>query len=285
MRQHSLPIRGTKAGASCPNHVGLFSTRITVCLPRSHSNSLQAPKSTEDQSCQSIPHGEVDRLNHIIKTRMSSSILPTLESLPNEIHHEIISMLDAFDKLILRTMNQHFREMIPATTENLLATEQADKAIMRNLLGCFDCRCLRRAVHFADNMCKGPRRVGGIRSSSRFCIDCGLKGGPGKTRYTRGSIVTVGGKRFIKCWCERFAQVAEDSEVEGQLLCVLCWEPIARRRKMRDQERAKAARSQAKKEYYALMRDLGRAESEIEDYLPDDLRSDEDDYAWSVGSV
>ncbi|KAM6513965.1 hypothetical protein FALCPG4_015151 [Fusarium falciforme] len=221
---------------------------------------------------------------------MSPLSLPlTLTTLPNEIQNAIINLLDSFDRLVLRTTSRHFRGIIPITIDDLLTAEQAFLSLEMDLFGCYDCLRLRRAAYFADNMRKGKRGRWGSRPSSRFCIDCGLNPRPDTTRYTPGSTIIIGGKRFIKCWCERHGMVPEDSFNENRWVCIRCWEPVARRRREKEREqqhlryqKEKAKRAQAKAEQHARLRELGWAESDIEDMVSESTISDED--IWSVYS-
>ncbi|EXL64820.1 hypothetical protein FOPG_18935, partial [Fusarium oxysporum f. sp. conglutinans race 2 54008] len=72
-------------------------------------------------------------------------------------------------------------------------------------------------------------------------------------------------------------------------VCITCWEPVARRRREKEREQQniryqqeKAAKAKARAERHARLRDLGRAESEIENIISDSTTSDED--IWSVYS-
>lgn len=220
--------------------------------------------------------------------------LPKLMTLPGEIQNAIINLLDDFDKLVFRMTNRHFREIIPVSVDNLLAAEQASLSRGIDLYGCYDCLCLRRAAQFSDNMRKGKRGKQGSRPSSRFCIDCGLNPRSETIRYTPGSVIIVGGKRFVRCRCERYGIVPEDSLSKNRWVCNRCWEPIARRRRAKERlryQQEKAARAHAKAEKRARLRELGWAGSDIEDMISEDTMSDEalvqdveDDDIWSLYS-
>ncbi|EXK76343.1 hypothetical protein FOQG_18910 [Fusarium oxysporum f. sp. raphani 54005] len=214
---------------------------------------------------------------------------PTLSALPSEIQNTIIDLLDIFDRLILRTTSRHFRRIISISIDDLLTAEQALFSCETDLLGCYDCLCLRRAACFADNVRKGKRGRWGNKYSSRFCIDCGLNPRSVTTRYNRDNTIVIGGKQFMTCWCEKHGIVPKDSFNENRWVCITCWEPVARRRRAREREQQniqyqqeKAAKAKARAERRARLRDLGWAGSEIEDMVSESTISDED--TWSVYS-
>ncbi|KAK2666799.1 hypothetical protein RAB80_017916 [Fusarium oxysporum f. sp. vasinfectum] len=175
------------------------------------------------------------------------------------------------------------------SSDDLLTAEQALFSHGKDIWGCYDCLCLRRAACFADNMRKGKRGRQGNKPSSRFCIDCGLNPRSATTRYNRGNRIVIGGQRFITCWCEKHGIVPEDSFSENRWVCITCWEPVARRRREKEREQQniryqqeKAAKAKARAERRARLRDRGWVESEIEDMVSDSTTSDED--IWSVYS-
>ncbi|SPJ90333.1 uncharacterized protein FTOL_13214 [Fusarium torulosum] len=181
----------------------------------------------------------------------------SLTTLPSEIQNEIISLLDSFDKLILRTTSRHFRTITPITTDDLLTTEQTLFSRENDLLGCYDCLCLRRAACFADNMRKGKRGRQGSKPTLRFCIDCGLNPHSAATRYNHGNM-------------------PQDSFDENRWVCNPCWQLVARRRREKEREQQnmryrqeKVARAKVRAKRRARLRDLGWAESEIEDRVSD----------------
>ncbi|SPJ91980.1 uncharacterized protein FTOL_13634 [Fusarium torulosum] len=207
----------------------------------------------------------------------------SLSTLPNEIQNAIINQLDSFDKLILRTTSRHFRTMVAITVNDVLAAERASVSLGKDLLGCYDCLCLRRAECFADNTRRGKTGRWGSKPISRFCIDCGLHLSSGTTRYNRANRIVIGGEGFVTCWCEKGGILPEDSFSENRWVCMTCWEPVARRRRQREREQQnlrhqqeKAAKAKARAERRAQWRDLGRAESDIDSLISDTTISDED---------
>ncbi|SPJ70275.1 uncharacterized protein FTOL_00003 [Fusarium torulosum] len=207
----------------------------------------------------------------------------SLSTLPNEIQNAIINQLDSFDKLILRTTSRHFRTMVAITVNDVLAAERASVSLGKDLLGCYDCLCLKRAECFADNTRRGKTGRWGSKPTSRFCIDCGLHPPSGTTRYNRANRIVIGGEGFVTCRCEKGGVLPEDSFSENRWVCMTCWEPVARRRRQREREQQnlrhrqeKAAKAKARAERRAQWRDLGRAESDIDSLVSDTTISDED---------
>ncbi|EXK24884.1 hypothetical protein FOMG_18417 [Fusarium oxysporum f. sp. melonis 26406] len=161
----------------------------------------------------------------------------SLSTLPSEIQNAIISLLDSLDRLILRTTSRHFRTIIPITSDDLLTAEQALFSHGKDIWGCYDCLCLRRAACFADNMRKGKR--GRQVPEDSFS----------ENRWV-----------CITCW-EPVARRRREKEREQQNIRY---------------QQEKAAKAKARAERRARLRDRGWVESEIEDMVSDSTTSDED---------
>jgi hypothetical protein len=74
------------------------------------------------------------------KGKMSTLSPPlSLSTLPSEIQNAISSLLDSFDRLILRTTSRRFRTRIPITIDDLFTAKQALFSREKHLLGCHDC--------------------------------------------------------------------------------------------------------------------------------------------------
>ncbi|WZH40770.1 F-box domain-containing protein [Fusarium acuminatum] len=207
----------------------------------------------------------------------------SLSTLPNEIQNAIINQLDSFDKLILHTTSRHFRTMVAITVNDLLAAERASVSRGKDLLGCYDCLCLKRAECFADNTRRGKTGRWGGKPTSRFCIDCGLHPPSGTTRYNRANRIVIGGEGFVRCWCEKGGILPVDSLSENRWVCMTCWERVVRRRRQMEREQQnfrhqqeKAAKAKARAERRARWRELGRAESDIDSLVSNTTISDED---------
>ena len=138
----------------------------------------------------------------------------------------MLNCLENFDKLVFRTTNRHFHGIIPITVKS--ACSRAGSSLEMDLYGCYVCLRLRRASHFADNMRKVKRRRGGSKPYARFCSDCGLDSRSRPTRYTRGDIIVIECKVFIKCWYRRYGVVVEQCVEGTQRVCICYWEVLAR---------------------------------------------------------
>lgn len=150
---------------------------------------------------------------------MSASSLVTL---PLELQEQVVQELAFPDNIFLRMACRHFCAIIkPLTHEQLLLAERTEFAIREDIYACRDCLCLRRATNFADNMTKNKRGRFGPENCKRFCVECGLQSGPGKTRYTRGSRIMIRGVCHVICIrCGEFREGSDDSK--GRSECVKC---------------------------------------------------------------
>lgn len=150
---------------------------------------------------------------------MSASSLITL---PAELQEQIIQELAFPDNIFLGMTCRYFYTILkPPTHEQLLSAENTEFTIREDIYACRDCLRLRRASRFADNMTKKKRRRSGLESYNRFCVECGLKSGPGNTRYTRGSRIMIKGVCHVICIrCGQFKEGSDDNN--GLSECETC---------------------------------------------------------------
>ncbi|KAF2663457.1 hypothetical protein BT63DRAFT_430303 [Microthyrium microscopicum] len=124
-------------------------------------------------------------------------------ALPAELQLEVISYLTFKDTVNLRMTGRKYRYFIPAPShEQLLAAENSEWAIKKNLFTCCHCLQLRPSTKFADKMISGKRARGYKGAPIRFCIECGLTV-PWKTSgargYSRGNKIRILGKPYQVC--------------------------------------------------------------------------------------
>ncbi|EWG44814.1 hypothetical protein FVEG_15728 [Fusarium verticillioides 7600] len=189
---------------------------------------------------------------------------------------------------MLRTASRHFRTVIAITVDDVLAAERASALRGIDLLGCYDCLCLRKAECLVDSTRRGKTGRWGSKPTSRFCIDCGLHPHSGTTRYNCANKIGIGGEVFVKCWCGKGCILHTDSSSENRRVCMTCWKPVAQRRRQRQQEQQnlqrrqeKTAKAKDRAERRARYHDRGRAESDIGSLISGTTISDNDsDYDW-----
>ncbi|RGP81420.1 hypothetical protein FLONG3_565 [Fusarium longipes] len=169
----------------------------------------------------------------------------------------------------------------------MLSAEQSSFSLDKDLLGCYDCLRLRKGSCFADKQRTGRRGRQGSRPEQRFCIDCGTRPRlDTQSRYARADHIYLGGDKFILCSCEKRGILPCDSYNENRWVCKTCWEPVARRRRQRKQqklrrEQEKSAKAKDRAERRAHYRDAGCAESDIGSLVSDTAVSDDSDYhSW-----
>lgn len=151
---------------------------------------------------------------------MVSAIL----TLPLELQEQVIREL-AFPEIGFFKMTcRHFNTIIkPLTHEQLLRAEETAFALQEDVYACRECLRLRPASKFADKMLKKKRRRSGQKNCNRFCVECGLRSGPGNNRYTRGSHIIVRSVCYVICVrCGRFKQGGVDNN-KNTSECATCW--------------------------------------------------------------
>jgi hypothetical protein len=148
----------------------------------------------------------------------------SLRTLPLELQEQVIRKLEFPDIIFLRMTCRHFNNIVkPLTHAELLVAERTEVTIWKDLYACRYCLRLRPASKFADKMLKKKRRQSGCDSSNRFCVECGIKSGPGITRYTRGSQIIVQGVSHVICIrCGEFEEGGVDNG-KNTSECLNCW--------------------------------------------------------------
>lgn len=227
-----------------------------------------------------LPHSTIISTGNFNFVAMASTRHPTR---PLELHTAIAAHLSFPDILNLKYTNRYLSALIPPLAHSeLLEAEKTPLSSFARGTGilstpeyyaCKDCLRLRPKSKFADNMTKGGRGCKGSTAFTRFCLDCGLNPKPGTTRYTRGSIILVGGRKFVLCAeCVRFKPAVAKSVVDKRR-CHDCWDrtqafqlgldELARKRERR--EHRAAARVEREERHKRMKRIWGSSQSSDED--------------------
>lgn len=137
----------------------------------------------------------------------------SLLELPGELQNQIISEARFSERLLLRTTCRYYRNIIPAPTNDELATVELEAQAWV----CHSCDHIRKASKFEDRMLRQGRykrfwevqspgissdpRIGAEWVPTRFCIDCGLDPAFASTigQYPPGIHILVRGARRVLC--------------------------------------------------------------------------------------
>jgi hypothetical protein len=120
-----------------------------------------------------------------------------------ELQLNVIDHLPFEDAIHLRMTSRKYHSFIlKPSHQQLLAAEQTDWAIGKDLFACCYCLQLRLSTKFSETMISKKRARGRGRASMRFCIECGLSV-PWKNLsargYSRGNRIRVKGKDYEVC--------------------------------------------------------------------------------------
>ncbi|KAL2840185.1 hypothetical protein BJY01DRAFT_21331 [Aspergillus pseudoustus] len=122
-------------------------------------------------------------------------------TLPPELHLLIASDLSFPERAHLRLTCRYLHTLIaPMKHTELLAAENTDFAVARDLYACRYCLRLRHRDQFGDRMLRRRRGRRGRDAGRRFCVQCGLlprEGG--EARYGPGAKVTLKGVAYVLC--------------------------------------------------------------------------------------
>ncbi|KAJ5991802.1 hypothetical protein N7451_007526 [Penicillium sp. IBT 35674x] len=190
--------------------------------------------------------------------------------LPNEILHLIAQHLDAFSIVWLQRSCRGFRELIPPPTHpELIRAETTAFGFHKDLYACGHCRRLRPRTEFADNMVKSKKAKFEPKAGDRWCVECGIKTGPGINRYAPGHHVVILKKLYVICKdCRTFGEGASE---DGKNLSVC---KVCRRRNIRIMEEYRERQALARRRAEQVARRArrralwGDSASDSDDMMP-----------------
>jgi hypothetical protein len=120
-----------------------------------------------------------------------------------ELQLEVISHLSFQETAYLRMTSFRYRELIPKPSlTELLAVENSDWAVRKDIFACCHCLRLRKSIKFSETMIIKKRTRGRSRAAFRFCVECGLTArwkNPGARGYSRGAKIHILGEEYQVC--------------------------------------------------------------------------------------